>query len=94
VTTALVRLADRIDGLLRSVFFQGGIYMLVLKRHYGQFVDINGGADNGGISVCVTDIGPGYVRLGFQCGKEFAVVRREAKVKDKKHLEGNGGKDA
>ncbi len=51
--------------------------MLVLSRKRGEWVDIDGGSEAGGVSICVTGIGPDKVRIGIEARRDVPVHRRE-----------------
>lgn len=51
--------------------------MLCLSRLKNQYIDIAGGAENGGVTICVLDIRGDKVRLAFDAHKDITIHRRE-----------------
>lgn len=51
--------------------------MLCLSRLKNQYIDIAGGAENGGVTICVLDIRGDKVRLAFDAHKDITIRRRE-----------------
>ena len=51
--------------------------MLAVSRKVGEWVDVCGGIDSGGLSVVIIEIRGNKVRLGFAAPKEISVHRRE-----------------
>lgn len=51
--------------------------MLVLGRTKGQKILINGGAECGGLTICLVDIRGSTVKIGIQAGQEFSILRQE-----------------
>lgn len=54
--------------------------MLVLSRRESECIDINGGADNGGITIMVVQIDGQKVRLGIQAAPAVPIHRREVRL--------------
>jgi len=51
--------------------------MLVLGRNLEESIDINGGFENGGITILVCKSTSTGVRLGIKAGPEFKILRGE-----------------
>lgn len=51
--------------------------MLVVKRRQGEWIDIAGGVNVGGVSILVTEVKGDKVRIGVAAPRDVAVHRRE-----------------
>lgn len=61
--------------------------MLVLSRNLNEKIDINGGFENGGITICICELRGDKVRLGFDCPKDVVIDRSE--ITERKKVERN-----
>lgn len=66
--------------------------MLVLSRKQREWVDINGGFRDGGVSICITRIGPNEVRLGIEAHPDVPIHRREIMDKIRRANDNEGPK--
>jgi carbon storage regulator len=55
----------------------GKLGTLVLSRKKEEWIDINGGVENGGFGIVITEIRGDKVRLGFLAPKDVKIHRRE-----------------
>lgn len=51
--------------------------MLIVKRTQGEWIDIAGGVDVGGVSIVVTEVKGNKVKIGIAAPKTVSVHRRE-----------------
>lgn len=51
--------------------------MLIVKRTQGEWIDIAGGVDVGGVSIVVTEVKGNKVKIGIAAPKNVSVHRRE-----------------
>lgn len=51
--------------------------MLVVRRRQGEWIDIAGGVDAGGLSILVTEVKGDKVRIGIAAPRDISVNRRE-----------------
>lgn len=55
----------------------GKLGTLVLTRKKNEWIDINGGVENGGLGIVITEIRGNKVRIGFLAPKTTTIHRRE-----------------
>jgi carbon storage regulator CsrA len=55
--------------------------MLVLARHVGQWIDVEGGSKAGGVSICLVSIIGNIARIGIECPRDKPILRRELEVR-------------
>jgi carbon storage regulator len=55
----------------------GKLGTLVLTRKKNEWIDINGGVENGGLGIVITEIRGNKVRIGFLAPKTTTIHRRK-----------------
>lgn len=58
--------------------------MLVLGRTKGQRILVNGGADQGGITICLVEIRGSTIKIGIEASQDYAILREEFLIESSK----------